>query len=92
MGVRGRGGQRSYRDRVGFIDLELGGLVVAVGCPRRQQVEEGGQQVHVLPADVGDLEDGADPAGGGGGVTGAHISPPVRWSSQHIAAGVRAKG
>ena len=52
-----------YRHRVGVIYLELSGLVVAVGCPGGEQVQEHLEQVYVLSGHIGDLEDGTHPAG-----------------------------
>lgn len=51
----------SYRHGVGVVDLKLSGLVVSVGCPGGEQVEEHLEQVHVFPGHVGDLKDGTHP-------------------------------
>lgn len=50
-----------YRYRVGVVYLKLSGLVVSVGGPGGEQVEKHLEQVHVLSAHIGDLEDGTHP-------------------------------
>ena len=57
----GREGGAANRDGVGLIDLELGWLVLVEGHASGEEVEEGGEQLKVLPRHVGHLEDGADP-------------------------------
>lgn len=52
---------KSYRHGVGVVDLKLGGLVVSVGRPGGEQVEEHLEQVHVLSGHVGDLKNRTHP-------------------------------
>lgn len=52
----------SHRYWVCVIYLELSRLIVVEVGPRRQEVEEHLQQVHVLPCHVGDLKDWTNPA------------------------------
>ncbi len=52
-----------YRYRVGVVYLKLSGLVISVGGPGGEQVEEHLEQVHVLSGHIGYLKDGTHPGG-----------------------------
>lgn len=51
----------TYRYRVCVVYLKLSVLVVSVGRPGGEQVEKRLEQIHVLPANIGDLKDWTHP-------------------------------